>query len=196
VRISSAAFALLASAAGALSAGCGSPDNIVYGSVSSADTTKFPDASIPQVHSAIHYNGMVTNLNTPSATPVPRSVVILSGQDGLCDSLKNTPLYFQTAPQGFTALILMTPTGVDGDFLLGGTTNTDASLLAAFRGQQVAMLPGVGGDVSVTEFNLSGNAAGTFNLVVAATLSAYPIYGRFKTNPCPAIAGAYLPYAH
>jgi hypothetical protein len=194
VRMSSALLALLVSAAGALSAGCGSPDNVVYGSVTSADRTQFPDAAIPEVHSAIHFNGLVTNVNTPTTPPVPRSIVILSGQDGLCDSLKNTPDYFKTAPQGFTALILMTPTGVDGDHLIANG-DTDASLLAAFRGQQVALLPGViGSDVNITEFNTSGNASGTFNLLVAAANAAYPIYGRFKTNPCAAPPNVYLPF--
>jgi hypothetical protein len=199
VQTSSPAVAFLVCAAGALSAGCGPSDNVVYGSISSADATKFPDATIPNVHSAIHFNATVTNVastTTPPAT-MARSVVILSGQDGLCDSLKNTPDYFKTAPQGFNALILMTPPGMDGDFLVSASTaNADATLLASFRGGPVALLPGVGGDVNVTEFNTSGNAKGSFNVLIQVPSSGagYLFYGRFKTDACPAIAGAYLPF--
>lgn len=196
MRMPSAAAALLACAACALATGCGPPDNVVNGGVNSADKTKFPDAFIPEVHSAIHFNGTATNIG-PGATggPVPRSIVILSGQDGLCASLQSTPDYFKSAPQGFTALILMTPQGIDGTFAVAATANNaDASLLASFRGGPVALLPAVADSVSVTEFNTAGNARGSFNLLVAASNGSYSVYGRFKTSACPAIANAYLPF--
>jgi hypothetical protein len=200
VQTSSAAVVfLLVCAAGALSAGCGQNDNVVYGSITSADTTKYPDATIPDVHSAIHFNGTVTNTASTTTPPptVARSVVILSGQDGLCDSLKNTPDYFKSTPQGINALILMTPTGIDGDFLVQAPTqNADASLVVAIRGQPSAVLPATGGDVNVTEFNTSGNAKGSFSLLITvpSTGAGSVFYGRFKTTACPAIAGAYLPF--
>ncbi|GAC1346633.1 MAG: hypothetical protein NVSMB23_24550 [Myxococcales bacterium] len=191
---SSAAAAILACAAGALVAGCGASDNAVYGGVNSADRSKYPDASIPDVRSAIHFFGKVSNQANPAAAPVVRAIVILSGQDRLCDSLARTPDYFKTAPQGFTALILTTPLGQVGDFAIGAV-DTDASLLTSFTGGPIALLPAVGGDVSVTEFNTAGTAKGTFSLSVAASTSAYTIYGRFKTRSCGAIGGAYIPFS-
>lgn len=190
----SVSFAL---AACLLCAACGRPDSEVFGGVP-APSASVPDAVIPKVRSAIHGAGTVTNLR--DGTTAQRWIILLSSADNLCDSLQRFPNYLKDrgSPEDYAALALLTPPGIVGDFYLSAQAapngQADASLLAAFQGGSTALYPGIGGDASVADFSPSGEARGSFSLVVGVGTSGQGfVYGRYKTSPCSAIGQAFIP---
>jgi hypothetical protein len=86
------------------------------------------------------------------------------GVDNLCASLQQFPDYFKDggAPETHASLAMMAAAEILGNFFLAApNAQVDVSYLAAFKGGPVMLLPGVDGDLSLVEFNPSGNARGS-----------------------------------
>ena len=192
----------LALAALLAAAACSNQDNQVFGGVSAGSGSPTPDVLIPDVRSAIHAIGTVTNIRDGSTTQ--RSIIVLSSADNLCNSLAKTPNYFKDgmAPEGYAALVLMTPPNIDGDFILEAQNKpdgqADVSFLAAYQKGPLALLPGVQGDVSVAQFSTTDYAIGSFNIYVASSAGLAFVYGNYKTNYCAALGapGTWVPRNH
>ena len=177
------AFALAAFAA----AGCGTPDNQILGGVlGNAQTV---NAIIPDVYSAI--SGVVT-LKDSSGNPAPFSLMILSERHDLCNSIKTHPDYFKNPPEGFVALILTAPADRLGSFNIGATNGGSATLTAtAGPGFGGNSYPAVGGVISLRQFDVNGQAQGSFDvLVVHQVQTGHEVLGNFKTNWCAALGQA------
>jgi len=179
-------------------AACGSQDNIVLGGVAPGPST--PLVLFDTINSSI--SGTVKLTDPTGNVTGTAGAIIISDKPGLCGVLAQNPNYFRKPPEAYLALIMFTPTGYLGTFILGrgGVDQGAGSEIVATTGPQTAVTPFVAinnGYIALTNWSdtTSGFASGSFDLAYTQqTLTgAYEFSGRFKTTVCPALIGVLLP---
>ena len=173
---------LAAGAAAAVAVSCGNPDNQIF-----LVSGLIPNSFITSVGSAV---SAVVDIKDSQGNTRPVSVFVLTNRADLCKSLGNRPDYFQNPPEAYVAYVLATVADRLGNFAIGATNGASASLLiTAGPGNPVRVYGGVGGQVSVREFNQNpgGEGVGTFDVIFADGSDVAEYFGRFKTQTCTAL---------
>jgi hypothetical protein len=182
-RLGAASLALVAVAA------CHNPDSVVYNGIPGDPST--PDAYIYDVGTAI--NVLFTSGTGTKQTQV--SMFVLTDRGGVCTKLAAHPDYFKNPIEPFVALIMTTKANQLGTFAVGASNGATATFLVTpGAAGAVSGYSAVQGAVSVTQFGTTAGADsfGSFPELdfVDHANTLYYIYGKFKTENCPALANA------
>jgi len=199
-------------AALAVTAACGTGDNVVVGGIGESTLTPYIDFSV--VNSVI--SGRVALTGSNGEPMGDAEVVLISDRPNLCDKLTQQRDYFRNPTELSRTLILYMPaTDHLGTFLPGrpGDEGTASEIVGAdpskkqacidATGKAVAPFPNVNtGYISLRDWSESagGEAAGTFNLLYApppplTSNEGFPFYGKFKSSVCTTLNGTLLPAA-
>lgn len=169
-------------------AACQDPNNQVIGGVASS-----PPAVIRAVRSSIHYP--IDAVNEDDTTQ-PVNAIVMSELENLCDRLAADPDLLRSQTKPFVAWVMLTPPKKLGAFYIRPGVAASASFLAGAGGNtQPIAFPGVAGTISVGEFGTDTQAIGNFDVLVGdAAGNRFEVYGVFKSNACPALAKAWVPF--
>lgn len=146
----------------------------------------------------------VMSFKDQNNVPHQQWVIVMTDTDGVCTKLATNPNYFQTPIESFDAVIIWVPPGKLGTWI-PGQVDTSGSIagheilvgqaLADGGSPQRTQLPRVDGvgTIALGQFDVGGEAAGTFDVGVVEGGRAREYFGKFKTSYCRAMENAILP---
>jgi hypothetical protein len=173
----------------ALSA-CGNPDNLVVGSFPLDPSTTI---ALPEVRSAIFGTAPVT---VSPGQVLQMQVIVVSNASDLCTKLGAHPDYFHQNTEPSVSFLMWVPPDRIGDFLIptdnsGSEIVLGTSAVGATTPSPTLSFAAIVGDISVG--SQDSQLGGGFDCAYFVNGGAPEYVGRFKANPCAALATTQVP---
>jgi hypothetical protein len=177
-------------------AGCSSEENTVL--------SGYPPIILSPVRSSISAQ---MNFKDTNGVTHPQWVVAMTDTPDLCTKITQHPDYFQNPIENFDAVIVWFPPGNLGTYTEGQNINGSAAACEVIGGgaatdagaaQTLKLGPflGLGGTISVTQFNVGagGEAKGSFDIAVTDPGGLPREYvGTYKATYCTGMETAQIP---
>ncbi len=174
-------------------AGCGTEDNTVISGL--------PGFILSPVRSSISTRATFTDANGGQH---PQWVIAMADVPDLCTKLTAHPDYFRNAIENFDAVLVWVPPGNIGTFFVGqaiaGSEVNDEVLVgiapADGGAPRVVRFPGIGGggaNIGLSQFDVGGEAMGSFDVLVSDGGIPREIIGKFKATYCAGAEQVQLP---